>query len=375
MVNPALPDAEAPRQRRALLDMTLADLTAALAELDEPAFRARQAFGWMHKRGVTEPHAMTELPASLREHLAAQYTTRPLKLTAKQSSKDGSIKYAWQTQRSQPVEAVLMPGFDYGTALCLSSQSGCALGCRFCQTGRIGGHGNLSAGEILAQLYFAEADAGVTTERVVLMGMGEPLLNLGAVRQVVGVLTSKSGRGWAPKRITISTVGLVKPMLDLARNFPRVNLALSLHFTTHDARVAHMPKAEPDVHRLVEALYYYRQANGGKITLEYMLLSGLNDSEDDARRLIRIARLSGLDDSSETVAEARSLPEPAQQQALPLLVNLIEYNPIGVKDYKPADEERLNAFARLLRDAGIVVTVRHSRGRDIAAACGMLGYR
>jgi 23S rRNA (adenine2503-C2)-methyltransferase len=164
-------------------------------------------------------------------------------------------------------------------------------------------------------------------------------------------------------------------MLELARTFPRVNLALSLHFTTHDARVAHMPKAEPDVRRLVEALYYFRQANGGKITLEYMLLAGLNDSEKDARRLLRIARLSGLDDSAEAVIEARALPEPSQQQALPLLVNLIEYNPVGVKEYRPSSEERANAFSHLLRDAGVVVTMRHSRGRDIAAACGMLGYR
>jgi 23S rRNA (adenine2503-C2)-methyltransferase len=353
--------------------MTLADLTAALAELGEPAYRARQVYGWMHRRGATDPHAMTELPAGLRENLAAMYITRPLKLTAKQVSADKSIKYAWQTQRGHPVEAVLMPGFEYGSALCLSTQSGCSLGCRFCATGRMGGHGNLSAGEILAQLYFAEADAGIAAERVVLMGMGEPLLNLGAVRQVVDVLTGKNGRGWAPKRITVSTIGLVKPLFELARTFPRVNLALSLHFTTHDARVAHMPKAEPDVRRLVEALYYFRQANGGKITLEYMLLAGLNDSEEDARRLTRIARLSGLDDSAEAVIEARTLPEPTQQQALPLLVNLIEYNPIGVKEYKPSDEERINAFARLLRDAGVVVTVRHSRGRDIAAACGMLG--
>lgn len=358
--------------QRLLLDLTLDELTADLAP-GQPAYRARQVYGWLHQRGVLDPRQMTDLPAVLREELAARYVTRPLKLAAKQVSTDGSIKYAWQTQAEKPVETVLMPGFDYGAVVCLSSQSGCALGCPFCRTGLMGGLGNLSAGEILAQLYRTEMDTGVVVDRVVFMGMGEPLLNLRSVRQAVDVLAGKPGRGWAPKRITLSTVGLVKPMLAVARTFPRVNLALSLHFTTNDGRAQHLPKAEADVRRLTEALHYYRCVNGGKITLEYMLLSGLNDSDADAQRLVRIARLSGLDPTSAVVMEAAEQPAPSHQQALPLHVNLIEYNPIGGKLYRPADEKRVNDFARLLRDAGVDVTVRHSRGRDIAAACGMLG--
>ncbi len=175
--------------QRVLLDLTLDDLTADLAA-SQPAYRARQIFGWLHQRGELDPRAMTDLPAALREELATRYVARPLKLAAKRVSTDGSIKYAWLTQNGAPVETVLMPGFEYGAALCLSSQSGCALGCPFCQTGRMGGRGNLSAGEILAQLYAAEADAGIVVERVVFMGMGEPLLNLRNVGQAVRILTA-----------------------------------------------------------------------------------------------------------------------------------------------------------------------------------------
>jgi 23S rRNA (adenine2503-C2)-methyltransferase len=363
------------KDKPGLLDLSLEALSSRLVELGEKPYRAKQVYSWMHKRGVIDPHAMTDLSAILREKLAASFSFRPLKLVASQTSADGTVKFAWKTARGRPVEAVLMPSFKYGAVLCLSTQSGCALGCKFCQTGQMGHRSNLRAGEILAQLYLAEAAAGVTMDRVVLMGMGEPLLNLSSTKQAVEVLTSKSGREWAPRRITVSTVGLAKPMLELARSFPRVNLALSLHFTTNDARAAHMPKAEHDIVKLEEALCYYRQINGGKITLEYMLLAGLNDSDDDAQRLVRIARLAGIKPDSPVYQEAMSFPAPQHQQPLPLHVNLIEYNPIGLREYKPSSEDRINAFAVLLRDANVTVSVRHSRGRDIAAACGMLGSK
>jgi 23S rRNA (adenine2503-C2)-methyltransferase len=363
------------QSQAALLDLTLEALSARLAELGEPGYRAKQIFGWLHKRGVIEPRAMTDLPVALREKLADSFASRPLKLTAQQTSADGTVKYAWLTARGWPVEAVLMPSFKYGAVVCLSTQSGCALGCKFCQTGMMGHLGNLRTGEMLAQLYLAEAAAGVTVDRIVLMGMGEPLLNLSATKQAVDILTSKYGREWAPRRITVSTVGLIKPMLEVARTFPRVNLALSLHFTTHDARAAHMPKAESDIGKLEEALYFYRQINGGKITLEYMLLAGLNDSDEDAQRLGRIARLSGINREGPVCQEAMSFAAPQHQQSLPLHINLIEYNSIGLRAYKATSEDRINAFAVQLRDAGVTVSVRHSRGRDIAAACGMLGAK
>jgi 23S rRNA (adenine2503-C2)-methyltransferase len=344
-----------------------------MSTLSAGAYRARQVYRWLHVRNTLDPRRMTDLPAALRAKLAERFPARPLRLDGKQASRDGSLKYVWLTARGDPVEAVLMPGFEYGVTACLSTQSGCALGCRFCKTGELGLRANLSAGGILQQLYESELDSGLAVDRAVLMGMGEPLLNLATVRQAVQVLTGSAGRKWSPRRITLSTVGLTQPLLDMARSFPRVNLALSLHFTTNAARRQHMPKAEAELPRLAEALYYYWRVNGGKVTIEYMLLGGLNDSDGDAGRLAQFARLSSVKPAAPLVEEAESRPRPARLQPLPLHVNLLEYNPTGAPGYMPASEARLNHFAGLLRDAGVPVTVRHSRGRDIAAACGMLG--
>lgn len=367
MVSPAAP-------RPLLIDLTREQLGAALTELGHPAYRARQVYHWLHGRGVIDPREMTELPAALREQLAEAYEYEPLRFKAEALSADGSTKYLWTTAAGAPVEAVLMPGFGYGTAVCASSQSGCGFNCGFCQTGRLGLREQLSSGQILAQLYSAEARGGTTADRLVLMGMGEPLTNLSAVRQVVEVLTGAEARDWSARRITVSTVGLYKPIIEMARGFPRVNLALSLHFTSAAKRREHMPKAEADLGRLAAALYYYRQVNGGKLTIEYALLDGLNDRERDAVRLARFARLEGLDEGSELVTEAREHPAPSRQQPLPLHVNLIAYNPIpAAVQYRPAPEERVSEFARRLSDAGVPVTVRRSRGADIAAACGQLG--
>jgi len=206
------------------------------------------------------------------------------------------------------------------------------------------------------------------------MGMGEPLLNLREVRQAVEVLTSPEAREWSPRRITVSTVGLIKPMIEMARTFPRVNLALSLHFTTAEKRQQHMPKGEPDITRLAEALAFYRQINGGKVTIEYALMKDINDSDRDIKRLARFARLDDCGDQSDLMLEVQETPDPPRHQPLPLHVNLITYNQTGKHDrYQPASEARINEFAVGLRDVGIPVTVRHSRGTEIMAACGQLG--
>jgi len=338
-----------------------------------PSFHAIQVLRWLHVHTVLDPLRMTDLPASVRALLAQAYDCRPLRLKAKQASGDGSVKYGWLSLGGHPVEAVLMPRFDYGTALCLSVHSGCPLSCRFCGTGRMGLLARLSPAEMLMQLYLAEADSRLSVDRLLFMGMGEPLLALPAVARVVAVLTDKRLCAWSARRITLSTVGLPDRIIECADTLPRVNLALSLHFTTEEGRSAHMPGAEKSPLRLAEALFYYRQMNGGKVTVEYTLLDGLNDSEADARRLVRFARLGGLPRDSELVAQALSHPAPPHQQPLPLHVNLIEYNPIPGAPYRPSPPARLNTFAKALRDAGVPVTVRHSRGRDVGAACGMLG--
>ncbi|MCC7478883.1 23S rRNA (adenine(2503)-C(2))-methyltransferase RlmN [bacterium] len=365
-------------QREVLVDLPLARLQSLLADVGQPAYRAGQIFRWLHLRNAGSLEQMTDLPRTLREELAARCVVWPMRLSAKVKSSDGSIKYGWMTPEGDPVEAVVMPGFKYGTAICVSSQSGCGMACKFCETGYMGLRSYLSAGMILQQLYQAEADSGVAVDRIVFMGMGEPLLNLRAIRRVIGQLCGRAarefGRGWSPRRITVSTVGLVQPILKMADTFPRVNLALSLHFTTNDARKQHMPQADSDVTELAEALYYYRQINGGKVTIEYALMKDINDTDADAQRLIRFARLGLVRKDSELVARADARPAPPHQQALPLHVNLIAYNPIpSAKQYLPTSESRIDEFARILRDAGIPVTVRHSRGQDVAAACGQLG--
>jgi 23S rRNA (adenine2503-C2)-methyltransferase len=365
-------------RREVLLDLPPERLRDIVAAQGLPAYRAGQIFDWLHLRNARDAAQMTDLPAALRTELDAKYATWPMTLSRKIVSADGSVKYGWLTAEGNPVEAVLMPGFDYGTAICVSSQSGCPMACGFCQTGYMGLRAYLSAGEILQQLYQAEADSGLSVDRIVFMGMGEPLLNLRAVRRVIDILTGNPGRGWSPKRITVSTVGIVAPMLTMARSYPRVNLALSLHFTTVEGRRKHMPQAEHDPRALAEALYFYRQVNGGKITIEYTLMQGINDSAEDAKRLVKFARLAGLstddpDNASELIAEALAHAAPHNQQQLPLHVNLIAYNPIISADYRATVEGEINAFARILRDGGVPVTVRHSRGQDVAAACGMLG--
>lgn len=402
---------ETTTRREVLLDLPLERLRDIVATQNLPAYRAGQIFDWVHLRNASSAAQMTDLPAGLREQLAERYSVWPMQLRRKVVSGDGSIKYGWLTGEGNPVEAVLMPGFDYGTALCVSSQSGCPMACGFCQTGYMGLKQYLSAGEILQQIYHAEADSGLPVDRVVFMGMGEPLLNLRAVRRVIDVLTGggvtdpdgfavrpgqpktaaggigkSHGRGWSPRRITVSTVGIVAPILTMARSYPRVNLALSLHFTTKEGRAKHMPQAEHDPHKLAEALFFYRQVNGGKLTIEYTLMRGENDSDEDAKRLAKFAHLhlEGVGSHphlgrgqgpapSKLLAEALSHEPPPHQQALPIHVNLIAYNPIVSANYKATPERGIDHFARILRDSGVPVTVRHSRGQDVAAACGMLG--
>ncbi len=359
--------------RERLLDLTLERLSSEFAALGQPAYRAKQVYEWLHVRNVWEPERMTNLPVAVRTLLAEKFDARPMRLLRAVTSADKSIKYVWQTPDGHPVEAVLMP-YRYATALCLSSQSGCPMACKFCQTGYMGLRSWLTAGQILQQVYQAERESGLEVERIVFMGMGEPLLNLRALRRVVDILTGPGGRAWAPRRITVSTVGLVKPMRMLADTFPRVNLALSLHSTDEAWRKKNMPHADWSLAELMAALFYYRQINGGKLSLEYTLIAGSNDSDKDAERLTHFAHLRGLPREHELVREALSKPLPSRAQPLPLHVNLIAYNPIsGAPQLKGSSEERVDYFAKTLRDHDVPVTIRRSRGGDVGAACGQLG--
>lgn len=361
------------KHRAILADLTLPQFTVLVESLGHPTYRAKQLFHWVHQRNTSNPKAMDNLPKDLRRALGGRYDPDPLSLQSTKESQDGSIKYAWFNSVGDPIEAVMMPGFGYGTAVCVSCQSGCPMACKFCQTGYMGLKSWLSPGQILLQLYQAERLSGMQADRMVFMGMGEPLLNLRAVKQVVEILTHEDGRAWSARRITISTVGLATPMVKLARTFPRVNLALSLHFTQEHQRKAQMPQADSDISKLAEALYFYRRVNGGKVTVEYTLIKGLNDSDADAKRLASFANFNDLDKHSELVQEANETPYLPRLQPLPIHVNLIAFNPIPSASYKGSPEERIDSFAGRLAKSNVPVTVRRSRGADVNAACGQLG--
>ena len=341
--------------------------------LGHKPFRAKQLFHWVHQRNTSNPGDMDNLPKDLRNEILERFNPGPLSLKTSVESEDGAIKYGWLNPEGFPIEAVMMPGFGYGTAVCVSCQSGCPMACKFCETGYMGLNSWLSPGQILLQLYEAEKLSGLTADRMVFMGMGEPLLNLRAVRHVVDVLTSEEGRAWSARRITLSTVGLAAPMVKLARTFPRVNLALSLHFTQDHQRQKHMPKADSDIGKLAEALYFYRRFNGGKVTIEYTLINGVNDTDADAKRLVSFAHFNDMDKQSELVQEANETPLLPRLQPLPILVNLIAYNAIPSASYKGSKEDRIDSFAQSLTKSSVPVTVRRSRGADVKAACGQLG--
>jgi 23S rRNA (adenine2503-C2)-methyltransferase len=352
-----------PAAYNSVWDLSYQQLAAWVGGLGLPEYRARQIWRWLHLRSALDPQQMSDLPAELRSALKAAFDWQPLELAAKQASTDRSLKVVFRTSRGNPVEAVWMPGGAGGHAACLSSHSGCGLGCQFCETGYMGQLETLSAGQILQQLYLAESSAGSRAERVVMMGMGEPLLNLEAVRQAVGVLCDGQARAWAPRRITISTVGLVKPLYKIAETFPRINLALSLHFTQAEQRKRYMPKAEPSLEQLATALSHFRESNGGKLTLEYVLLAGLNHAEADAKKIAWLTR---------TITDGTGARAPGRNA--PIIINLLAYNPIpSAPNFKPASEDQLNRFAQSLSDLGQTVTIRRSRGQDIGAACGQLG--
>lgn len=338
-------------------------LEALAVAMGEPRFRGRQLFEWIHTRSARDFDAMTNLPRAFRERLAAEAQVGTLVETRRQVATDGTVKCLFRLPSRRHVEAVLIPDVDAdGTAkrltLCVSSQVGCAMGCTFCATGRMGFHENLTAGQIADQAHAMDAVAreryGRGLTNVVYMGMGEPLQNVDAVEASVALICD--GLGLAPRRITVSTVGLARRIREVAdrqaaglvRPF---NLAVSLHAPTDAQRSAIMPvnrSEKTDLTALREALQHWYRATGRRVTYEYCMFSGVNDSEADARHLARVAGWA------------------------PSKVNLIMYNAVAGTGFAPTDEARLDAFIGVLVDRGVRVTVRRSRGQDIDAACGQL---
>jgi 23S rRNA (adenine2503-C2)-methyltransferase len=340
-----------------LLDFDLDGLAAYCEKLGEKRFRATQLFRWIHQKGEADFSAMSDLAKSLREKLAGAAAVAPLAVVSEQASTDGTIKWLFDVGGGNAVESVFIPEDDRGT-LCVSSQAGCAVGCRFCSTGHQGFSRNLTTGEIVAQLWFAEhhlrkrlnlAPGERAITNVVMMGMGEPLQNYSALVPALRVMLDDHGYGLSRRRVTVSTSGVV-PMIDRLREDCPVALAVSLHAPDDALRDSLVPlNRKYPIAELLEACNrYLERAPRDFITFEYCMLDGVNDTPAHAEALVQISC------------------------KVSCKFNLIPFNPFPESGLTRSPRDRVTAFARVLQDAGVVTTVRKTRGDDIAAACGQL---
>jgi len=344
-----------------LLDFDLDGLAAFCETLGEKRFRATQLFRWIHQRGAREFDQMTDLAKSLRERLRTAARIEALPVITQHISADGTIKWLFDVRDGNAVEAVFIPEDDRGT-LCVSSQAGCAVGCRFCSTGHQGFSRNLTTGEIVAQLWFAEHFLRghlKTTERVisnvVMMGMGEPLQNYSALVPALRTMLDDHGYGLSRRRVTVSTSGVV-PMMDrLGQDCP-VALAVSLHAPNDPLRDNLVPlnRKYPLAELLDACNRYLAHAPRDFITFEYCMLDGVNDTPELARELVALVR-----------------PRNGAG-GISCKINLIPFNPFPASGLTRSPNTRVLAFAKIISDAGIVTTVRKTRGDDIDAACGQL---
>ena len=333
-----------------LLDLDRAALNELIESLDQPAFRARQIWRQIYQRGNIDPWDMTDLPATTREQLSelATLNREPLEV---QTSADGSTSKALlPLSDGELIETVLIRSKPRDT-VCLSSQAGCAMGCVFCATGLQGLRRQLTAGEIVRQAILARQwarDEGRELTHVVFMGMGEPLANYSNVSEAIGRLTDPEGFGLSPRRITVSTVGIPQNIKRLAGDHPNVNLAVSLHAPDQQLRRELVPVPGASVDDIMAAVREHNRQTGGRVTFEYVLLKGVNDTRAHARRLAQ--RIRGI--------RAH--------------VNLIPLNPSpGVVGTRPSRRATLG-FQQALQERGVAATVRVEQGRDISAACGQL---
>ena len=343
-----------------LLDFDLDALAAFCEQLGEKRFRATQLFRWIHQRGATDFEQMTDLAKSLRSKLAGAAHVQGLQVLSRHDSADGTIKWLFDVGAGDVIETVFIPEADRGT-LCISSQAGCAVGCRFCSTGHQGFSRNLSTAEIIAQLWFAEhflrAHLG-RSERVisnvVMMGMGEPLQNYAQLLPALRVMLDDHAYGLSRRRVTVSTSGVV-PMIDrLGQDCP-VALAVSLHAPEDALRDNLVPlnRKYPIAELLQACARYQAFAPRDFITFEYCMLDGVNDQPEHARQLVALMRQHAVD-------------------GLACKFNLIPFNPFPASGLTRSPMPQVLAFAKVLLDAGMVTTVRKTRGDDIDAACGQL---
>jgi 23S rRNA (adenine2503-C2)-methyltransferase len=344
-----------------LLEFDRDALAVFCEQLGEKRFRATQLFRWIHQKGASDFEQMSDLAKSLRDKLAGRATMAAMPILSEQASTDGTIKWLFDVGGGNAVETVFIPEDDRGT-LCISSQAGCAVGCRFCSTGHQGFSRNLTTGEIIGQLWFAEhhlrkrlnlPEGTRAITNVVMMGMGEPLQNYSALVPALRMMLDDHGYGLSRRRVTVSTSGVV-PMIERLRDDCPVALAVSLHAPNDALRDDLVPlnRKYPLAELLATCKHYLEKAPRDFVTFEYCMLDGVNDTDDHARQLLELVG--------------------SKAHGVSCKFNLIPFNPFPESGLKRSPNERVTAFARVLQAGGLIATIRKTRGDDIDAACGQL---
>jgi len=344
------------QRKSAIKSLLLDELSQRLAEISEPRYRAKQIADWLYQKRVTSFDAMTDLPQALRAQLAEEFSLGRLETVRVLGSKDTTQKFLFRLSDSNLIESVLIPASpalysersDRRT-ICVSTQVGCAYGCKFCASGLDGWTRNLKAEEIVDQLLAVEKEGGEKIDNVVFMGMGEPLANFANLVRAIRIINAPWGLGIGARHITVSTSGLAPQIRQLAEESLQVHLAVSLHGATDPVRNQIMPiNRKYDLAALLDACSDYVTRKRKQIFFEYILIAGVNDTDEQAHELVRIA--------------AR----------IPAKINLIPYNTVEGLSWSRPPIERQEQFLRILRDAGVVATLRREKGHDIEAACGQL---
>lgn len=344
-------------EKQDIRQLSLPSLIDLLMGLGEPKFRAKQVHEWLWKKSARSFEEMTNLSKGLRQSLSEHFTINAITLDKVQKSLDGTIKSRFKLHDNHLIESVLIPvPIDRRYTVCVSSQVGCSLSCKFCATGRMKRLRNLDAAEIYDQVVMVNEQTleafGHPLTNIVYMGMGEPLLAYRNMMESIDLITSSEGLNMSPKRITVSTAGIAKMIKKLADDEVKFNLALSLHAADDMKRNDIMPINEQNnLAALMESLNYFYRKTRNRISYEYITFQNFNDSLEDAANLVKLCK------------------------SFPVKVNIIEYNPIDGAPFLKSTEHQIDDFARYLREHDVMVTVRRSRGKDIDAACGQLANK
>ena len=339
-------------ENKDIRELSLEQVQEFCLEHKMPKFRAKQVWEWLWKKRAVSFEEMTSLSKDLRELFSNNFAIKAVKIHKAERSIDGTIKYSLQLHDKLLVEGVIIPSKNRLTA-CVSSQVGCSLACEFCATGTMKLDRNLSASEIYDQVFILNEEAisnfGKPLSNIVYMGMGEPLLNYKALLGSIKFITTEQGLGMSPKRITVSTAGIAKMIMKLADDDVRFNLAISLHTASNSKRDILMPLNQKiKLEELRQSVQYFYDKTGSRITYEYILFKDLNDSLEDAQKLVQFAKASTCK------------------------INLIEYNTVDNLPYEKSSNKVTENFIKFLEEKKLIVNLRRSKGKDIAAACGQL---